>query len=91
MFFICFLKTPKRHVVVPITWIENIDMHWEKFINESINRNQKFKVFYSQEPNAVDDFNRPDPSFEPNYQLQMDPEFPETACYTANLVGYRGK
>lgn len=82
---------PMVHVIVPITWIEDIDSHWEKFVNESINRNQRFKVFYSQEADATDDFGWPDLSYVPNFTVAIDPQFPATGCYKAKLVAYKGK
>lgn len=54
MYFIVFLVKPRENVVVPHTWIKDMDLYIEGFMNHSVNSNRKFKVFWSVKPEASD-------------------------------------
>lgn len=90
MFFVALLIKPQLHVIIPKDWVFGIDDHWEKFVNASINRNQIFLCFYSEEARAIDDHERPNVDFPPDFGLSKKVVFPETGCYDANLIWYRG-
>lgn len=89
MFFVVYLLNKKQHVVIPTSWVQNIDEHWEKFVNRSLNRNQTFRVFYNQ--NALDDQGKPDVDFKPDFNLGTNVEFPASGCYLAKLIIYKGE
>lgn len=89
MYFIAHFLESRIHVIVPQTWVHAIDEHWEKFINNSINKNQKFICFYSERPEAMIQ-GRPNDKFVPNFSLGLNHRFPEDGCYMANLLMYKG-
>lgn len=49
MFFVVFLESESKYVVIPITWINNGTELWEKFVNKGVNSNQTHLCFYSIE------------------------------------------
>lgn len=53
MYFIAFFIGPQISVIIPKSWILDIDENWEKFVNHSLNRNQKFVCFFSKQANAM--------------------------------------
>lgn len=79
MYFVAYLLDSKKHVVIPKTWVFDIKNHWEKFINHSINRNQKFLVFYSE--TCVNQEGQPDYDFEPDFNEN---------CHLAKLIYFKG-
>lgn len=95
MFFIAYFIDAKVHVIVPKTWVFEIDKHWEKFVNRSINRNQKFLCFYSEESDAT--IYREGLGYEPNgnfiadFSLPKIKDFPRKGLYEANLFHFKCK
>lgn len=66
MYFVVHLRIFNKFVVVPMTWIKGISGHIEKFMNQSINRNQIFLIYYtSNEAAFLGDFPKKD--FEPDF------------------------
>lgn len=47
MYFVVYLKSLKKNVVLPATWICDIGNHFEKFMNRSINSSQWFLCYYT--------------------------------------------
>lgn len=94
MYFVAYLVAPMLHTIVPKNWIHEIDKHWAKFVNNSINRNQKHLCFYSEQPGAMidrnDRFKEPNASFNPNFNLSQENVFPAEGCYVAHLICYKG-
>lgn len=94
MYFIVYFVKPKLHTIVPKTWIQEVDIHWEKFVNNSLNRNQKHLCFYSEEPGAMIDRNdqvkEPNAYFIPDFNLPQNNEFPAEGCYVENLICFKG-
>lgn len=78
------------YTVVPKTWIFSIDDHWEKFVNKSLNRNQRFLCFYNGFAQADDDEGRPNVDYVPDFSIPVGRCFPDTGCYYASLVYYKG-
>lgn len=89
MYFVAIFLNEGIHVIIPKSWVLSIDDHWEKFINNSINRNQRFLCFFSEQGDAMID-QKPNGNFVPNFNLDVDPEFPKDGCYIANLIFYKG-
>lgn len=57
-FVICVNNDANEHLIVPVEWIKDYTIALEKFINYSINSNQKYLCFYNSSENAV--FNHAD-------------------------------
>lgn len=91
MYFVVHFLKSGRNVVVPKTWIENIDEHWEKFINNSINRNQTFVCYYTENYEAYDEEGKPNGAFEPDFSLRVDPRFPNEGAYRVKLICYKSR
>lgn len=88
MFFAVFFIQPSIHVIIPKTWILGIEDHWDKFVNDSINRNQIFRCFYSQEPNALNIHGQPNVDFAPNFEVDIA-QFPNEGCYFGKLIFFK--
>lgn len=84
MYFVVQFTNPKICSIIPKAWVQDIDEHWEKFVNRSINRNQKFLCFYSEK------LERPDGKFVPNFNAELSENFPDEGCYFANLLWFKG-
>lgn len=80
MYFIVRFSEANVVVIVPQVWILDIERHWEKFVNFSMNKNQKFLCFYSVDMNAA-----------PDFTTAKIRNFPATGLYEANLLYYKGK
>lgn len=91
MYFVAHFLKSGKHVVVPKTWIHDIDVHWEKFVNNSLNRNQRFLCFYTESDEAYGEDGKPNGDFVPDFGLDVDPDFPKNGCYTVKLTYYKGK
>lgn len=91
MYFLVLLLKPKLHVIIPKNWVFGIENHWEKFVNASLNKNQVFLCFYSEEQEALDDRQRPKVDFEPNFESSKNVIFPQTGCYEAKLIWFQSK
>lgn len=92
MFFVVFLIEAKKTVVIPQTWVHGIKNQWKKFLNNSINRNQQYLCYYSEETHAKDAQGHPNANFIPNWPMliTLNAVYPATGCYYANLLAYKG-
>lgn len=94
MFFVAYLKELEKNVVLPATWICNIDNHMEKFVNNSINCNQSFLCYYTNNEDAFID-GCPNEEFAPNFQLPMVQHINSDSlfegCFSAKLRKYKSK
>lgn len=69
-YFVVYLFKLNKHCVVPATWIGGIEMHMEKFVNISLNRSQRFLIFYTTNEAAFVG-GRPDHNFNPNFSKMV--------------------
>lgn len=76
-YYVVFLLEQRKHVVVPAIWIKDIQKHVEKFLNNSLNRSQKFLCFYRP------DDGRPDANAAPDFESEY--------CFIGQLKRYFGK
>lgn len=91
MWYIAYLLVAKKKIVIPMKWIKGLEEHMEKFINRSINSSQEFLVYYSNNPDAVDEYGRPDETFDGKFCFEKDTVlFPGEGCYSARLVKAKG-
>lgn len=83
-YFVVFSREMKENVILPASWIKDIEKHLEKFLNNSINRSQVFLCFSPDvSSDAFDDDGCPDQNFEP--------DFHSINCFRANMKHYFGK
>lgn len=90
MFYIVFLVEPKINVVIPKTWIMDIEENWEKFVNKGLNSTQKFLCFWSEEKHAQID-GKPNQNFKPQFNNDVNHVFPSEGCYLGKLVHFKSK
>lgn len=91
MFFVVFLLEPEVNIVIPKSWILDIDKHWEKFVNNfRINSSQRFLCFWSEEAYAQVN-GEPNPNFQPNFNNNLNHRFPAEGCYYGKLVNFNSK
>lgn len=91
MFFVVYFVAAAIHKVVPHTWINGISDHLEKFINNGLNRNQKFTVFYTNSIEAFDENSMPKADFLPNFNVSRHRVFPNEGLYLGQLTSFRSK
>lgn len=81
-YYVVFLRELGKYVVLPTTWIKDIDKHYVKFINNSLNRSQQFLCFYTTSEEAYID-GRPDENFVADFNSEH--------CFRGKLKRYVGK
>ncbi|XP_055309118.1 uncharacterized protein LOC129573007 [Sitodiplosis mosellana] len=79
VYFVVFLRELRKNVVLPATWIKDIDKHYEKFMNNSLNSAQQHLCFYNSNAEAQID-GRPDEN--------VVPDFNSEHCFHGKLKHY---
>lgn len=83
VYFVVFLREMKKNVILPKLWVKDVDNHFEKFVNNSLNRSQLFLCFYPETTSHAIINGRPDENFEP--------DFNSTNCFIGKMKRYFGK
>lgn len=91
MFVVVYLKLCKVYVVVPESWI--YDVNQELLKNQGVNCNRDVLVFWSKK-GLIDD--QPNENYAPNFLSNKESTFPpsnnvEEACYVGRLIKYFGE
>lgn len=93
MYFVVYIRKLQKNVVLPATWIRDIDDHLEKFINYGINSSQKFLCYYTNNEAAFDDEMHSHPDFKPNFAARMideiDTDGQYDGCFIAKLKKFK--
>lgn len=79
MFFVIFVEKIKEHLIIPTAWVRDPEITLQKFVNYSINSNQKHLIFYDKE--AVENFT----DVEPNFKLPIANQLASKCCYIAKI------
>lgn len=82
VYFVVFLREMQKNVILPMSWIKDIENHFEKFVNNSLNRSQLFLCFYPEDAHAFVD-GCPDENFEPDFNSEY--------CFIGKMKRYYGK
>lgn len=98
MYFIVYLEKLNKNVILPATWIKNIEQHFEKFMNRSINRSQAQLCYYTTNAEAFETNNtannRPRKEWLPSF-VEMVRETiegqPFDGCFLGFLQHFKGK
>lgn len=93
MYFVVYIIKLNKHVVVPATWIKGIAKQFEKFVNSSLNRSQKFLCYYTTNEAAFID-GCPDKNFNVDFssminEINQDGTF--DGCFIVKLKQYKSK
>lgn len=91
MFFVVHFRDAAINQVVPHKWIMNISEHLEKFINNGLNRNQKYTVYWTNAAGSIDENGVPKSDFVPNFNVSRNTHFPNEGLYLCNLLRFQGK
>lgn len=88
MYFVVFLKKVKTHIVIPVKWVKDYNVTFEKFMNYSVNSNHPHLIYWNGREGVVKNNEnvRPDFSVPINDKLS-----PNEACYLAKIIKYFGK
>lgn len=92
MFYVVFLRKPKKNVIVPAEWVDDDEAQFEKFMNYGINSNQAFRCFYSEKPAVLNRNGIPN-AFHPNFEeYPVDGSvFPNEGCYMGKIIKFKSK
>ncbi|XP_055312022.1 uncharacterized protein LOC129574267 [Sitodiplosis mosellana] len=66
-YYVVYLLEKQKYVIVPATWVKDIKDHYEKFINNSLNRSQTFLCFYPDDSSPAFIDGCPSENFAPNF------------------------
>lgn len=89
MYFIVYIPEANQNVVVPYQWLK-INRFLEWTINNGINSNITFDVFYTQNPDAFHD-GVPRLDFAPIMQASSTSIFPNEGFYKCYIRRFRRK
>lgn len=91
MYYVVFFEDLKKNFIVPKQWIKDIKSHKEKFYNNSLNCVQAFTCFYTNNPNAFDDFGLPKGNYIPKFDIQVRNDLNGEGLFHVKLKAYKGK
>lgn len=91
MYFIVRLKRAHQRLIVPHSWILDINKHVEKFMNNGLNKNQTFVVFWTGNSAAFDENDVPRAEFKPKLNGNRAAQFPDEGLYDCNIMSCRSK
>lgn len=94
MYFVVYLQTLKKNVVLPAAWIQGIGDHFEKFMNRSINTSQLFLCYYTTNNDAfVNGCPNKDfvPDFDSDIITEINANQPFDGCFFGKLKQFKRK
>lgn len=59
-------------------------------MNQGVNSNQIFRVFWTDDPAAFLENGLPNPNFEPNVFASENGDFPKEGWYKSQIIKFRG-
>lgn len=86
MYFIAYFLQPKKHHVIPYKWVSGIN--YESIINNGINRNIKFRAFYTNNQDAFDEHGIPRPNYDPDANARGQ-IFPNDGWYFCQIRKFK--
>lgn len=92
MYFIVYLENLRKNVILPKTWIKDIDDHMEKFLNYGLNTVQRFMCFYTKNELTFDPINgSPYENYPANFDLPLNNTIDDEGFYTCQLKKFKSK
>lgn len=86
-----YITQARCNVVVPHSWLNDIDSHIENLINNGVNSNRKFKVFWSEKPAALDADGIPLASYKPVTLSAHRYKYPEEGWYECQIRRFKSE
>lgn len=81
MYFVVYIESINDHLVIPAKWNRDLDITLQKFINYSINSNQKHLIYYNSAEGAVENSENVNPDFSRPIVTWLATD----CCYIANV------
>ena len=75
-----------KYEVVPENWIKDVELHMEKFLNNSLNSSQKYICFWTNNVAARDHNGILRLDFPPDFNASISTAFPADGCYICRLA-----
>lgn len=91
MYFVVYIVDLKTCVILPTSWVQDIDDHIEKFINRSLNTSQRFLCFYTNDEIAFENNGAPKLDYPANFNMQHRNDFDGPGCFIARLKRFTGR
>lgn len=94
MYFVVFLEKLKTNVILPASWIKDIEDHFEKFMNRSINRSQALLCYYTTNLEAFEANKCPRKDWPASFGNMVDDpidDHPFDGCFLGFLQQFKGK
>ncbi|XP_055308955.1 uncharacterized protein LOC129572867 [Sitodiplosis mosellana] len=89
MYFVVYIVDLNTTLILPSTWVRDIDDHIEKFINLSLNTAQSFLCFYTNDEEAFEENGAPKMDYPANFDLQSRTDFDGPGCFIAKLKHFK--
>lgn len=81
MYYLVYINQIRQLRVVPHSWIRELNTHLEVFINDGVDSNRKFRVFWTNNPEAFDNTGTPRFGYRPNINAGFSSIFPNDGYY----------
>lgn len=90
MYLIVYIRNLKKNLIVPISWVKDVDEHLEKFINNGLNTGQRFLCFYTPNTDAYEENGAPKSDYTVCFDLPLIQDLDEEGCFVVNLKKFKG-
>lgn len=84
-YFVVFSIAFGKYFAVPQNWVK--DLNWEKCVNNSLNHNQKYRIYFC---NIRNQRGFPNENIFPDFTAKLARHFKEDGCYMCTLTRYFG-
>lgn len=89
MFFVVYSIHAEVYFTIPTIWVH--DLTWDNHVNRSLNKNQMYRCYWTQNPAAWNN-GTPNENFTPNFKVPIGNIFPaEENCFICYLAYYSGE
>lgn len=82
MYFVVFVEDIKDHLIIPVKWIRDQEKTFQKFMNYSVNSNQRHLFYYNNSEEAIKT------PLEPNFDLPIAKQPSTNCCYIGKVIKF---
>lgn len=91
MYYVVYLIDIDQFLVIPVTWMRDNEIYFERFVNYSLNNSQTHLCYWTSHVDAIRD-GQPNKEFPPNLNAEIRNTFPCTErWYRCRIVKYKSK
>lgn len=91
MYFVVFILQTRQNQIVPYSWIKDLNEFIERFINNGVNSNIDFEVFWTHRSDAFDQNGLPRSDYPTNPTASKQSQFPFEGWYPCRIRKFRGR